>query len=137
MKNDGLITLCASLGIVGVFLVFASQFTGQQVDFSDPAGLTEQQWLGKIDDLRVNRLRLARTIGACERDLNDKLNDGTMSQAALEKLATDLKVRPVQAMRAFCGRFIETVVERNMPLKDYLWAIAAPLSEVLQALSQR
>jgi hypothetical protein len=137
LKNNGLVTLCASLDIVGVFLAFASQFTDKQVDFSDPAGITEQQWLGKIDDLRVNRLRLARTIGACERDLYDKLNDGTMSQADLEQIATDLKVRPVQAMRAFCGRFIETVVERNMPLKDYLWAIAAPPSDVLQALAQR
>ncbi|URK87359.1 hypothetical protein LP421_28185 [Rhizobium sp. RCAM05350] len=119
------------------FLTIASHFTGKQADFADPTGVSEQQWQGQIDDLRVNRRALASAIGTCERGIDDRLSDGRISPADIEQLAVELGVPLGQATRAFCGRFFDAVLDQKMPLKDYTWAIAAHPSDVLLALTKQ
>ncbi len=134
LRRKTFLTLCAGLGSFAIFLTIASHFTGKRADFANPTGVSEQQWQGQIDDLRVNRRALASAIGTCERSVDDRLSDGRVLQGNIEQLALELGVPPGQAIRAFCGRFFDTVLDQKMSLKDYTRAMAAQPSEVMQTL---
>lgn len=119
------------LGITG-FLI--NQFTAKQADFADPTALSEEEWQEHLDGLRENRRALARAAGTCERGLDARLAEGGISRDELSRLASQLKVRPIEASRAFCRLFIADSVERKTPLQQYNWALTASPLDVLKTI---
>ncbi|URK87357.1 hypothetical protein LP421_28165 [Rhizobium sp. RCAM05350] len=119
------------LGSTGLAI---NQFTAKQADFADPTALSEEEWQEHLASLHENRRALARAAGTCERGLDARLAEGRISQVELGRLASQLKVRPIEASRAFCHLFVRDVSVRRPSLQQYNRAITASPLDVLKTI---
>lgn len=134
MKRSTFVNLVVVLATLGLTGLTINQFIAKQADFADPAALSEVEWQEHLASLSENRWGQARAAGTCERGLDARLADGAVSQDELGRLASQLKVRPIEASRAFCRIFVREVVTRKPSLQQYNWAITASPFEVLKTI---